>query len=52
MEAMKLRTFATSLFKIGEEQWISLMRWSDIKEAITKLATNLSSYCDYLDKKK
>ena len=43
MEAMKLCTFATSLFKIGEEPWISNVRWSDIKEAITNLATNLSA---------
>ena len=50
MEAMKLRTFATSLFKISEKPSISHVRWSDIKEAITNLATNLSSYCDYLDK--
>ena len=52
MEAIKLRTFSTSLFKIGEEPWLSHVRWSNIKEAITNLATNLSSYCDYLDKQR
>ena len=46
MEAMKLRTFASSLFNVGKEPWIRYMRWSDIREAVTNLVTKLSSYCD------
>ena len=51
MEVMKLRTFATNIFKISEEPWISHVRWSAIKEAITNLVTTLSSFYDYLDKR-
>ena len=36
MEAMKLHTFAS------EEPWISHMKWSDIREAVTNLVTNFT----------
>lgn len=49
MEATKLRTFSQNLFSISEEPWLSRSIWSSINDTIKDLASNLSSYCDYLD---
>ena len=48
MEVSKLYTYSMNLFSISEEPWMMKAKWSETNQAVKKLASNLSSYCDYL----